>query len=249
MKQIRKQLKWSIFLLIISVIFQLNTGCSKATGDPDNEPQAGFLTGVVKDQAGNPLEGVRILIDHSIFFNSNISTYTNAEGKYKIKVPKGSWYAFASHYVSFDGDGFSFYLHPENQAGFGEEGGVRNFVWKLTGTMREPLSGTYGGLVTIDNFPGVYIDETEIDFVFTPVGPLIDGSQGNVLHRQAEDAHTIKDVPIGRYKLTASYEGRPLKFRRWNSEEEFMEEYYLQFKSQVVAQCDNCAKLEYYWEP
>ncbi len=253
MKTIKYRLKWALAALALGMGSLQLTGCAKANGDPQDDgngaPRAGYLTGVAKDQAGTPLAGVRILVDHSIFFNSNLSTYTNAEGKYSIKVPQGSWYAFATHYAVYHDDGFSFYLHPENPAGFGGEGGVRNFVWKLAGDMPQPLSGTYGGLVTIDNFPGVYIEETEIDFTFTPVGPRIDGSEGTVIRRRAEDAYTIKDVPIGRYNLTATYQGKPLKFRRWNTDEEFRETYDLQFKSQLVAQCDNCAKLEYHWEP
>ncbi|MBK1441185.1 carboxypeptidase regulatory-like domain-containing protein [Parapedobacter sp. ISTM3] len=253
MKQMSTQMKWTFFVLTFSFVIQLFTNCSKANdgpeGDDDGTPQPGYLTGTVKDQAGNPLQGVHILVDHSIFFNSNLSTYTDAEGRYKIKLPNGSWYAFAMHDVSYQGNTFSLYLHPENPAGFGAEGGVRNFVWKLSGTMPQPLSGIYGGWVTIDNFPGVYIEETAIDFVFTPVGPLIDGSAGEVIRRRAEDAHNIKDIPIGRYQLTATYEGRPVKFRAWNSDAEFRETYDLQFKPQIAEQCDNCAMVEYYWEP
>ncbi|MFC3196030.1 carboxypeptidase-like regulatory domain-containing protein [Parapedobacter deserti] len=252
MKQIRTHIRWIFFMLVLGLIIQSLTNCSKAKGgaegDGNGSPQAGYLSGTAKDQAGNPLEGVRILVDNSIFFNSNLSTYTDAEGRYKIKLPSGSWYAFATHNVSYQGNSFSLYLHPENSAGFGGEGGVRNFVWKLSGTMPQPLSGIYGGLVTIDNFPGVYIDETAIDFVFTPVGTLIDGSAGDVIRRRADDAYHIKDIPLGRYKLSATYQNKPVEFRRWNSDDEFAAEYDLQFKPRIAEHCDNCMKLEYYWE-
>ena len=184
------KLKIASGILMLGFLFPQLISCSKAKGDPgqndDNDSSpAGYLTGVVKDQDGRPLKDVRIIVDHTIFFNSNIFTYTNAQGGYSIKLLQGSWYAFASHKVSYNGNVFSFYLHPNDSAGFGSEGGVRNFLWKLTGDMPQPLFGSYGGLVTIDNFPGVYIDETEVDFVFTPVGLLIDGSEGTVMHRRA----------------------------------------------------------------
>ncbi len=251
MIQLKSQIKWIVCLLIGSLIIQAFTNCSKADAEDDDDgtPKTGFLTGVVKDQAGKPLEGVRILVDHSIFFNSNLTGLTNSHGKYAIKVPTGSWYAFAMREVEFHGKRYSFYLHPDNPAGFGGEGAVRNFVWKLSGVMPEPLSGHYGGLVTIDNFPGVYIEGNEVDFVLTPVGPLIDGSQGEVRRLKSADAYTIKDIPIGRYRLTATYEGTPVTFRRWNSDEPFVADYELNFEPQIEAQCDNCAKLEYYWEP
>lgn len=236
-------------LLIFFLIIQVFTNCSKVQPDEHGDgPKAGFLTGSVKDQAGNPLDGVRILLDHSIFFNSNISGVTNSRGTYSIEVPTGSWYAFAIRQVAYQGKTYSFYLHPDNPAGFGGEGAVRNFVWKLSGSMPQPLSGHYGGLVTIDNLPGVYIEESAIDFTLTPVGPLIDGSMGEVIRCRADDGYQIKDIPMGRYRLTATYGGKPVTFRRWNSEEAFVADYELNFEPQIAAQCDNCAKVEYNWQ-
>ncbi|WP_353195102.1 carboxypeptidase regulatory-like domain-containing protein [Parapedobacter defluvii] len=249
MEHTKKQFTWGFVLLTLGLMPLLHSGCSKAKGgsdDDDDVPKAGYVTGTAKDQAGKPLAGTRIIIDHSIFFNANISTLTNGQGKYAVKVPTGSWYAFAIQEVAYNGKTYSFYLHPDNPAGFSGEGAVRNFVWKLSGTKPQPLSGNYGGLVTIDHFPGVYIDDDKIDFVFTPLGPLIDGSQGEVLRLRAEDAYTIKDIPIGRYRLTATYEGKPVLFRRRNSDETFVEDYELNFEPQLAAQCDNCAALEYY---
>jgi hypothetical protein len=253
MEQIKKHVNRIVFALVLCTIVQWHVGCSKANGGPEggdgDTPQAGYLTGTVKDRTGKPLKGVRILVDHSIFFNANVSTQTDAEGKYKVKVPVGSWYAFAINEVTYRGDRFSFYLHPENPAGFGGEGGVRNFVWNLSGTMPQPLSGNYGGLVTLDNFPGVYIETSEIDFVFRPEGPLVDGTEGQEIRCRAENGYSIKDLPIGHYKLTATYEGTPVKFRPWNSEEEFTAEWDLYFEPRIEGQCDNCMMLEYYWEP
>lgn len=251
MIQLKTQIKWIACSLMAGLIIQSFTNCSKAKGDSadDDTPKTGFLTGIVKDQSGNPLEGVRVLVDHSIFFNSNITGLTNSQGKYAIEVPTGSWYAFAMKEAEYHGKTYSFYLHPDHSAGFGGEGAVRNFVWRLSGVMPEPLSGHYGGLITIDHFPGVYIEAREIDFVLMPVGPLIDGSQGELLRPQAEDGYTLKDIPIGRYRLTATYEGKPVSFRRWNSDETFVEDYEVNFEPQIAAQCDNCAALEYYWEP
>lgn len=252
MKNMLTLLKKAILVLASVLPNLLLFSCSEAEDgqeiDQPLEAQSGFLIGEVRDSAGKPLQGVRILVDHSIFFNSNISTYTDAHGRYKVAVPRGSWYAFATHQVSYGGENFAFYLHPEDAGGFGEEGGVRNFTWKLSGTMPQPLSGNYGALVTLDHFPGVYIEVNEIDFAFTPLGPLVDGSTGKKLVLRTNDSHTLKGIPLGRYRLTASYQGRPLTFRTWNSEDEFATSYEVNFKSQIPGQCDNCLKLEYYWE-
>lgn len=251
MEHIKKPFSRGTVLLALSVIPLMHSGCTKTKAGPDGDdgPRAGYVTGTAKDRAGKPLEETRIIIDHSIFFNSNLTTLTDGEGKYAIKVPAGSWYAFAVREVEYHGKRYSFYLHPDHSAGFGGEGAVRNFVWELSGVMPEPLSGHYGGLVTVDNFPGVYIEAREINFVLTPVGPLIDGSQGEVIRPKAQDGYSINDIPIGHYRLTATYDGKPLMFRRWNSDETFVADYELNFEPQIAAQCDNCAKLEYYWEP
>lgn len=223
-----------------------NSGCKKQNEEADNgSPRHGYVTGIIKNKSNVPVSGVKVIIDHSIFFNSNISTTTSKDGKYKIKIPNGSWHAFAQHRVEYNGRVYTLYLHPDNASGFGGEGAVRNFEWRLTGEMPQPLSGTYGGLVTVDNRPGVYIDETRITYTFTPVAPLIDGSTGAVLTLRSVDGGNLKDVPIGRYHVTATYEGKALKFRKWNTEDVFVKTYELNFEPQIPAQCDNCVKLEY----
>lgn len=236
-------LKYQIIPIGIILLSYGTYSCSK---ENDNSTKDGYLTGTVKNQSGVPLNGVKILVDHSIFFNSNISSTTDQYGKYQIKVPIGSWYVFAQYQIEFNGKMYSFYLHPDNTSGFGAEGGVRNFEWKLTGEMPQPLSGNYGGLVTIDHYPGVYIDDSLIDFTFTPAGPLVDGSSGKILHVRSIDGFNIKNIPIGRYNVTATYQGMKLKLRKWNSGEAFVESYVLDFEPQIPAQCDNCAKLEYF---
>lgn len=226
----------------------LLVSCSKSDHvDPDGTVEKGYVTGMVKDAAGKPVRGAKIIVDHSIVYNSNVSTFTDPAGKYKLKVPNGSWYVFAQHQVNYHDKFYTLYLHPEDTSGIGEEGGVRNFEWKLTGTRPAPLSGEYGGLVTFDSYPGVYINDALIEFTFVPEGPLIDKSTGKTLKLKSEDGQ-LKDIPIGRYQVTASYEGKPVKLRRWNAEEEFKTTFQLNFQPSIPAQCDNCAKLEYFFE-
>lgn len=222
-------------------------GCGKRDIAPEN---TGKVIGTVRDQAGSTIPGVQIIVDNSIFFNSNLSTKTTSEGNYTLPLPKtGSWYAFAIHKIPFNGKIYQCYLHPQEPTGFGPEGAVRNFTWKLSGQKAAPLTGNYGGTVTIDNFPGIYLETDKIKFTLTPQGSLIDGSQGQILERYATDGHQILDVPIGRYKITARYNSQTLKLRRWNTEDSFATELILDFEPQIPAQCDNCFKLEYNTKP
>src|SRR5690606_1252525 len=132
--------------------------------------------------------------------------------------------------------------------GFGGEGAVRNFEWRLTGKRPEPLSGEYGGLVTFDSYPGVYIDDKQIEFTFTPLTPLIDGSTGTTLQLKSPDGYTLKDIPMGRYEVTARYQGKSVKLRKWNTDDTFQEKFILDFEPEIYAQRDNCAMLEYNYE-
>lgn len=226
-----------LFLLLLAV------GCGKKDSPAD---QIGKVTGTVKDAAGSALSGVKIIVDNSIFFNSNLSVNSDTKGMYAITLPSsGSWYAFALYQKQYNGKVYSCYLHPDDSSGFGREGAVRHFTWKLTGSKAYPLSGHYGGLITFDHFPGVYIDTKQIQFTLIPEGKLIDGSDGQPLVRQAADGFQVLDVPIGRYRISARYGNDRLKLRQWNSEGPFVEELVFDFEPQIDGQCDNCFKIEY----
>jgi hypothetical protein len=212
-----------------------------------NVAERGFVKGTVRDSAGNPLEGVKIIVDHSIFYNSNISTTTDASGNYRVKVRTGSWYVFAQLRKTYNGKNYNFYLEPDKFDGFGGEGAIRNFVWKLTGEKQEPLSrGFFGGLMTFDKaIGGEIIEDKEIEFTLKPVGNLIDGSAGKTLRIRSSDGHKLEDIPIGRYDVSASYRGRSVRLRKWNTSDEYVKALQIDFEPQIPAQCDNCIKLEY----
>lgn len=215
-------------------------GCSK-----ERSTGRGTVSGLATDAAGTPLPGVKIVIDNSIFFNTNLTTVTGNTGKYSLKVPAGSWYAFAMYETTFHAKKYRFYLHPDSEAGFGGEGAVRNFQWRLTGEKAHPLTGYYGGLVTFDNYPGFYINANDIEFRFSPQSKLIDGSEAAPLVLKSPDGYQLKDLPVGRYRLTASYHGSPLQLRKWNTDNVFETALEFDFEPQIDGQCDNCFKIEY----
>lgn len=228
-----------ILIIILLVLF---TSCGK---DKSSKSDNGIVSGVVTDAKGQPLKDAKIIVDHSVFFNSNLSTLTNSKGEYSLKIKNGSWYAFAIYKKDYHQKLYQFYLHPHQEAGFGGEGAVRNFKWQLSGAKAYPLSGYYGGLVTIDHYPGVYIDAQQIIFTFTPQGNLIDGSVGQPLVLSATDGYQLKDLPIGRYNVVATYNGSRLKLRKWNTNDVFSQELVFDFEPQIDGQCDNCFKIEY----
>lgn len=238
------------FITPIIILSLTVSACKKDDKGDDNnggQPKKGYVTGKITNSAGKPVKGVKVIIDHSIFWNSNITTSSGDDGSYSVKIPIGSWYAFAEHTVDYNGRRFKLDLHPDNSDGFGGDGAVRNFTWKLSGVKTEPLSGHYGGVVEFNSYVGDYgvPDDRDIVWTFTPSGPLIDGSAGRVLTLQSENGNDLRDVPIGRYKVTATYEGKALKLRKWRTQDAFATEVTFDFWPTFESFCNNCAILEY----
>lgn len=190
----------------------IGSGCSKSGSDEPRagEQKAGYLSGRVTDAQGKPLAGATILADNLLLYNSYVETSSDANGSYRVKMPTGSYRALAQVKRTYNGKKYTLDLTPDNTAAFaGDEGAVRNFQWQLTGEDPDQSGLFYGGNVTLDkDIESALYDVENIEFTFTPVGPLIDGSAGQTLHRKSGEPRSefygrIPDVPIGRYKITA----------------------------------------------
>ncbi|WPP51885.1 carboxypeptidase-like regulatory domain-containing protein [Catalinimonas niigatensis] len=235
--------KATIFFCLLSI----------AACEQDNEPEPtqdeeGYVQGIVKDTQGKPIEGAHIVIDNTLIYDSNLTVATDEQGVYKIKLPGHfTWMAYAQLQQPYHGETFVLDLNPDNAQGFTSQGAIRNFEWKLNGKRPGgPSTGYYGGLITFDAYPGIWdVDNKAIEFILTPVGPLIDGTLGQVLKLSAADGYQLLDIPIGRYSITASYQGVALKLRQWNTDHVFSSVLEIDFQSQVEAHCYNCVKLEY----
>ena len=209
------------------VIFALAIFCVSFTGcdpddtvlpDPDPVPspvpsEKGYVKGKVIDTKGNPIAGARIIIDNTIYYNSGMTTVTDANGNYSVKLQQGSWRAYAEIDRTFNGKVYpKLDLHPENPLSFsGEDAAVRNFKWKLQGEKPAPLTGHYGGTVYLGSDPNSdFYDIENVEFTFNPVGDLIDGNPGVPFTGKSGAARTdlfskIIDVPMGRYTVTAKH--------------------------------------------
>jgi len=205
-------------------MFLLGVACQESddVGLAEGQSYQAFATGLVTDRFGEPLSGVKIYVDNTIFYNSGISTSTDANGKYKVATPLGSWKVYAEMERSYHGITYKIELDPDNDDSFpGSEGAVRNFTWQLTGEKPFNPGSYYGGLVKLYKDPNSDLyDMQHIEFTFTPTGTLVDGSDGEVLIRSCGMPSTdfyslIHDVPIGQYKITAKYlpTGQQLKLR------------------------------------
>ncbi|AHG93436.1 hypothetical protein J421_5901 (plasmid) [Gemmatirosa kalamazoonensis] len=177
------------------------------SGQPN--PSSGIVTGTIVDAAGRPLAGVRVVADNTLFYDPNVTGTTDAQGRYKLDLSRiaATWHMTAQVTRTYNGQEYVFDLHPDTDASFsGLDGAVRNFDWRLTGKRPELTDGYYGGTVyahiDIFHWPDG-ADARDIEFTFTPIGPLVDGSAARPLTLRAPDGSRIADVPVGKYTITA----------------------------------------------
>lgn len=194
----------------------------------------GRMEGRVTDARGVPLAGVQVIADNTIFYNTNAIGVSDAQGRYSLNVasPAGTWVGSARVTRQYNGRRYVLELDPNTVDAFaGNAGAIRDFTWKLSGDRRDGL-GTYGmsviyyfDLFEDPHYPGEYLDTRYVELSLRPVGPLIDGSTGQTLvglGQNTPDGPAIRDVPVGRYAITARYRApqrpvRPLVLRVRNA--------------------------------
>jgi hypothetical protein len=236
----------SIFLALMTIISLSASSCKK---DPAGaEAENGYATGKVTDTKGNPLAGVEVAVENTLVgYHSTANGVTDSKGLYKIKLSNvGTFHASAYLNKEFNGKQYKLELHCENNDAFGNEGAVRNFQWKLAGTKPVALDGFYGATIELYNEPGYYINEENIILTITPVGPLIDGSTGTTITRRpvVTSYSVVNDIPLGKYTVTASYNGAPLRLKKLDSSQPYNTAASLEFE-QVISSGTPVARLSY----
>jgi len=166
------------------------------------------VKGRVTTESGAPLAGVSVLADNTLAYNSNAPAVTRPDGTYRIELPRSDvyvWRMWGNVEVDYHGEHFSLELAVDKTPFGSAEGAIRDFTWKLSGLKDADLKLYYGGLVYVyEDVNSNDLFDKQWQITFTPQGPLIDGSTGETLTRQA-DAGEIDDVPVGVYTVTASY--------------------------------------------
>lgn len=172
-----------------------------------SKPAPYTMTGVVRNSAGQPVEGVEVYADNTLYYNMNAVGTTNKQGRYTITLPRneiGTWRGGARLSREYHGTVYQFQLVPNDRSEFATRtGAVRDFTWKLAG--KRPDGGSYGGALWMYgavNAPGLDLGRVEV--TLTPVGPIIDGSPGKVI-RGFLVGSQLRDIPIGRYRVTARF--------------------------------------------
>jgi hypothetical protein len=208
-------------IFVLALLATTFTGCdSETTPNPGNtKTQSGFVTGKATDSQGKPLANVEVLADNTLAGGSTIGTLTDAQGNYRIRLENlATWYVKGLAFLNYNGGQYAMRMHVEKAITFTrDEGAVQNMVLKAAGerTGMYGDDGYYGAKITVmPDMTGDFYDAENAEITFEPVGPLIDGSVGKTLKRQSDGIY-IYDVPIGKYKISATYKptGKPMLLR------------------------------------
>lgn len=183
------------------------------------------MDGQATDAKGNPLQGVKTTIEHTVWYDTYLYGVTDNNGKYSVKLPDepaGTWTAKAQIEKSAYGHDYKFDLQADNADPFDKsKKSIRNFTWKLSGA-KPGNTGFYGAHVDVYVF-GTDVDVTQVKLVFTPLDDkLIDGSAATPLERTIKDVagtFMATDVPIARYSVKAVYAGKQLLLKNRHNDE------------------------------
>lgn len=204
-----------------------------ATTLPDGF-QPGIIAGRATDAAGNPLTNVHVVIRGTTGGGAN--TYFEAtvddDGRYAQPVPSGVYEIKAYVGIEYNDRFYNIWLHPvdgiDTPSQDAGKGLTKDFEMRLTGPRpaakmapNKPDS-YYGGSMEVGNEgqfymfygngklvdPFAYPTGSTVRVKLTPEGPLLDGSQGEVITRdlapeQVADG-SIYDIPLGDYTVRAN---------------------------------------------
>lgn len=187
------------------------------------EPQGGnadlvesyVVKGRVVNPQGAPIEGALITIDNQLLYNSNLQVKTDANGRYRIELPKiaATFMAYAEYSTVYDGVNHSMDLMPDNDSPFaGNEGAIRNFTVKLdsstgTGGSGEVLFYMMDLIHPLDPIAEPP-NRDDVTLTLEPVGTMLDGTSGSKIVSKGSNSNNgygVHNVPIGKYKVSAVY--------------------------------------------
>ncbi|MDQ6418527.1 stalk domain-containing protein [Paenibacillus sp. LHD-117] len=167
-----------------------------------------FVTGRVVNERGEPVPNVDLYADNQLLYNSNLYGTTDEYGYYAIELPMlaTTWHMSATFAADYNGKSYGVNVTPVDDKPFaGNTGAVRNFV---LGSVTGELYLYLADYSHPDDPALPPPDPNDVVITLSPVGPLLDGSEGETIVKRGSNfpgGFGIPDVPIGRYEVTAHY--------------------------------------------
>lgn len=206
------------YSFLLSAAGQAAAGAATSPAKPPTGGAAAgarTVSGTVLDTSGQPLQGARVLITPAVT-TGDVEVHTDSAGNYSVSdLPEVPYRARAWIYRNYGGAQVCLRMAMESPADYDAFspalGAVKNFRWQLTGPIpdQQMSQGTFGGTVSLFNTWLFEDAGNQIEFTFSPTGPLADGSAGQTLTRVIDvDADSyVRDVPVGPYSLQATLIG------------------------------------------
>jgi hypothetical protein len=212
---------------VASISLVTLTGFDAAQAVPRHvAPTPNVVEGTVKTIDGRPVPGatIRIAGATGAARGTAIRATTDANGRYRAKVPLGHYNVDGFADIEYEGQNYKELWLDRGDAPcervMSDKGIVRNFVLRLSGPKRctnglspnnpDAYNGAY-----ITAMTSAFPDDAVITFNLTPLGPLADGSKGRTISITRTGAALKKgggpinetsflhDIPLGRYRVAA----------------------------------------------
>ena len=201
---------------------------------PALQPKPGWAIGRAFDSSGRPLETFEVSIvnvhrDAGLYTSgySSPALYTGRNGRYEVPLPPGVVRVTAYVQRSFEGQTLKTELQPADgqdtrTAYSAEDGVVKDFVLRASGLQagRQPDrwgTSNIGGSLIVDSW-GAGPPNVVAEVTLRPMGPLIDGSPGQVIRKSGVIAFVIPDIPLGQYDVRVTVNGRQADFELRDSD-------------------------------
>jgi hypothetical protein len=215
-------------------------GCGDDPAGPTDTTSAvaGHIRGKIVDSRGQGLSGATVYISTVPSGGGGVTVVTattTADGTYDAALPDGLYGVLADYTTTYTGRQYREFMSPDDgingdKVHDSRKGYVKNFTWKISGEIPGVpfVAGEahhYGGYVDLGNQAQYneanrepQLPEGEpiplgstVEIRLTPDGPLLDGSQGQVVTRTHVIGETfwynktydLMDIPLGRYTVSA----------------------------------------------
>lgn len=213
------------FLKPIPLFVLLLTACGSAGGPGNGGPGnggpgngnpgnggAGTVTGQALDAQGKPIAGAKVWVK-PVVTTGLYETRTDANGRYEATgLPPVGYRVLAWAERQYNGQRYCIRLGHEKVEEYSPvnpaQGAVRNFVLKASGRIEDmdvsdEAIRYFGGTVSVMDSRHVPARNAPLEFTLTPVGPLLDGTQGKTLTLKPNANGYLLDVPVGVYRVQA----------------------------------------------
>ncbi|MGV3587534.1 MAG: carboxypeptidase-like regulatory domain-containing protein [Adhaeribacter sp.] len=222
-----------LFLLYLVALFAF-TSCEEPEKIEPNTPGQGANTvsGKAVDGRGNPMAGVKVRAENPAGYNVYVEGTTKNDGTYSLTLPViGSWKIYAWKEVTYKDKTFHLRLGMNDDADYdffttGENGAVKNFVWKLNGRIPDRSAslengwGYFGGslrFVNVNSKVPVMAVGTKVTVTLTPTSnaKYLDGTPATTagtvkktftINNGPGQNYYIGDIPVTEYRMSIESE-------------------------------------------